>query len=73
MLRLRLTEKDEGRLYFVPLNDKGQSKDFWTTGFAEGAVQLFDVMPITAAMFEVGKEYEVIIHEKHAGVVSSKS
>lgn len=65
MLRLKVIEKNEHWIKFSPLNDHGQSKDFWPVGMAEGTLQLFDIHPVAAAFFEAGKEYEVVIHGKH--------
>lgn len=68
MLRLKCTERLHNSVEFKPMNDVGQSKDFWPIGVASAKVHLFDCHPVTAAMFEEGKEYEVIIHERHAPI-----
>lgn len=65
MLRFKCTENYEGSIMFEAVNERGESRDFWPEGSGKGDLKLWTTMPITAAMFEVGKEYEVVIHEKH--------
>ncbi len=68
MLRLKLIEKNSIGLVFEPVNENGESRDFWQEGISEGSLKLYNLLPIAAAFFEEGKEYEVVIHEKHPNI-----
>lgn len=68
MLRLKCTENHQGSIMFRAINEHGESRDFWPEGTGSGDLKLWSTMPIAASFFEKGKEYEVIIHEKHPEV-----